>query len=117
MVLHRLEYMTIDAKMLKDIVARLQKLERAVFRSGQKSPAVKSAGAYGGATGGLRLLIDRGYFVKKRAFGEIRKALEAKGYHYSPQAVQTPLNTLSSSASGPLVAFAEKGRKMYARRK
>ncbi len=111
--------MTTDEKVLRNIMSRLEKLERAVFRSrkGTTSQADKDAKKYKGATGGIRLLADEGYFDKKRAFGDICKALESKGYHYTKQAVQTPLNNLSSSKKKILVALTEKGRKLYAKRK
>lgn len=111
--------MTADEKALRNIVSRLEKLERAVFRSGKSAVTQpeKDAKKYKGATGGIRLLADEGYFDKKRTFGDICKALESKGYHYTKQAVQTPLNNLSSPKKKLLVALTEKGRKLYAKRK
>ena len=111
--------MSMDDKVLRDIVSRLERLERAVFGSGKETANKQHADAkkYKGATGGIRLLVDEGYFDKKRSFGEICKDLESKGYHYSKQAVQTPLNNLSSPKRKQLVAFTEKGRKLYAKRK
>lgn len=111
--------MTTDEKVLKVIMSRLEKLERAVFRSGKNATTQpdKDAKKYKGATGGIRLLADEGYFDKKRTFGDICKALENKDYHYTKQAVQTPLNNLSSSKKKLLVALTEKGRKLYAKRK
>ena len=111
--------MTIDNTILKQIISRLEKLERTILLSRKKSPQAEGADdkKYSGATGGIRLLVGEGYFDKKRFFGEICKALESKGYHYSKQAVQTPLNSLSSTKKGPLVALREKGKKLYAKRK
>lgn len=111
--------MTVDDKVIKQIISRLEKLERAVFRSVSvtTSKADKDARKYKGATGGMRLLVDEGYFDKKRSFGEICKVLENNGYHYTKQAVQTPLNNLSYPKSKLLVALTEKGRKLYAKRK
>ena len=111
--------MTTDEKALRDIMSRLEKLERAVFRSGKvtTSKTGKDAKKYKGATGGIRLLADEGYFDKKHTFGDICKALENKGYHYTKQAVQTPLNNLSSPKKKLLVALTENGRKLYAKRK
>lgn len=111
--------MTVDDKVIKQIISRLEKLERAVFHSSEKATGKEHPNTkkYKGATGGIRLLVDEGYFDKKRTFGDICKALENKDYHYTKQAVQTPLNNLSSSKKRLLVALTEKGRKLYAKRK
>lgn len=111
--------MATNEKLLRDIMSRLKKLERAVFRSekGTTSRTDMDAKKYKGATGGIRLLVDEGYFDKKRAFADICKTLESKGYHYTKQAVQTPLNNLSTPKKKLLVALTEKGRKLYAKRK
>jgi hypothetical protein len=101
---------------LKDILARLGKLEKVVFDNHQKQPKSNESRNFKGATGGLRLLISKGFFNRKRTFGEIKEALASHEYHYSKQAVQSPLNSLSKSG-GPLVSFKEKGKKVYAKRK
>jgi len=109
-----------DDKGLRKIIARLEKLEHAVFGSARYTTTSKvpaDTKKYKGATGGIRLLADEGFFDKKRSFGEVCKALEGKGYHYTKQAVQTPLNNLSSSKGKLLVALTEDGRKLYAKRK
>ena len=109
-----------NEKLLKTINARLTRLERKVFGSNEKpvDSAPKDAKKkYKGATGGIRLLLDENFFDKKRYFREVCKALELKGYYYSKQAVQTPLNNLSSSKGKVLVALTEKGKKLYAKRK
>lgn len=98
-----------------DLEARIAALERAVFGSKPKLRSnVKED--FTGATGGLRLLVSNGFFNQRRRFSEIEKELNKQGYHYSKQAIQTPLNRLSRS-SGPLVALKEKGHKVYAKRK
>jgi len=111
--------MSVNEKALKKIIARIDKLESAVFGTGNraKNSARTDAKKYKGATGGIRLLADEGYFDKKRNFGDICIALESKGYHYTKQAVQTPLNNLSSTKGKLLVALTERGRKQYAKRK
>ena len=111
--------MNMDNKIVKERISRLEKLERAVFAQAKtKSTTSKlDPKKYKGATGGIRILVDNGFFDKKRSFGEICKALEGKGYHYSKQAVQTPLNNLSSTKGRLFVALTEKGRKLYAKRK
>ena len=103
-------------KTLKQLESRVAELERAVFARRQKRSSSGETGDFKGATGGLRLLATKGFFDRKRTFGEIKEALASHGYHYSKQAVQTPLNTLSKSGS-LLVSFRERGRKVYAKRK
>jgi len=105
--------MNSDASLSK-LIQRIEKLEKAVF--GKGSAKVESRTDFGGATGGLRLLLSKGFFDRKRHFHEIETELQNRGYHYSKQAVQTPLNRLSR-ADGPLVGFKQKGKKVYAKRK
>jgi hypothetical protein len=106
-------------KALKDILLRLEKLEQIVFgaqpANTQRSNKVAKE-EFKGATGGLRLLTTKGFFNQRRFFSEIETELRKQGYHYSKQAIQTPLNRLSSS-NGPLVGLKEKGKKVYAKRK
>jgi hypothetical protein len=99
----------------KDLVLRVEKLERAVFGTGNPK-AITQRQAFKGATGGLRWLVSKGFFDRKQKFGEIEAELRKHGYYYSKQAVQTPLNNLSRKG-GPLVGFKEKGKKVYAKRK
>ena len=101
---------------MEDLIARIEKLEREVFGQGKaKAKSVKGRD-FSGATGGLRLLISKGFFDRKRSFSEIEGELLKNAYHYSKQAIQTPLNRLSKTG-GALVGFKEKGRKVYAKRK
>ena len=98
-----------------DLEARIAALEHAVF--GDKSNRLATTkGSFTGATGGLRLLVSNGFFDQRRRFSEIEKELNKQGYHYSKQAVQTPLNRMSRT-SGPLVGLKEQGHKVYAKRK
>lgn len=105
-----------NEKIIADLISRVDKLERAVFanKSVKSKPADKQN--FQGATGGLRYLVAKGFFDRKRNFGEIKKGLADNNYHYSNQAVQTPLNNLSKSG-GLLVSLKEKGKKVYAKRK
>lgn len=108
--------MSKDEKTIVDLVARVEKLERAVFADNKTKPKSTGKGDFKGATGGLRLLMSNGFFDQKRRFGEIKKALASHDYHYSNQAVQTPLNNLSKTG-GILVGLKEGGKKVYAKRK
>ena len=105
-------------KTIQDLIARVETLERAIL--GQKKEQTKAKNVkdqhFSGATGGLRLLISKGFFDHKRAFSEIEAELLKHGYTYSKQAIQTPLNRLSKTG-GTLVGFKEKGKKVYAKRK
>lgn len=103
-------------KIIKQIFVRLEKIEKAVFGKDDTESKVVRHTNFKGATGGLRLLISKGFFSRKKNFGGIKKALADNDYHYSDQAIQTPLNNLSK-AGGPLVGFKEGGKKVYAKRK
>lgn len=103
------------------IIRRLKKLEQAVFSG--KFKKVKSTGVdvkeFGGTTGGVRLLISRGFFKMKKNLSEIRAELEKHGYHYSSQAIDMALRRLSK-LKGPLVVLRQgrnKRNKLYCERK
>jgi hypothetical protein len=105
----------------EDLVGRIVALERAVFGGGTKPTAKlveskKSKDDFSGATGGLRLILSKGFFDSRRKFSEIEAELKKQGYHYSKQAIQTPLNRLSTKG-GSLVGLKEQGRKVYVKRK
>lgn len=101
------------SKTLSDLLRRVVNLERAVF--GNRKTVIADRN-FTGATGGLRLLVSKGFFDRRRFFSEIEAELRKLGYHYSKQAIQTPLNRLSAPG-GPLVSLKEKGKKVYAKRK
>jgi hypothetical protein len=98
------------------IEQRLTRLEKAVFAGKEKPAKKKAAKDFGGATGGIRFLISKNAFKKKRGLAEVRTALSDEGYHYSRQAVHIALNNLASKG-GPLVSLQEGGRKVYVERK
>jgi hypothetical protein len=100
-----------------DLVSRIEALERAVFGVKPKPRArAVTEDEFKGATGGLRLLLSKGFFDRRRQFSEIETELNKRGYHYSKQAIQTPLNRMSRQG-GPLVGLREQGHKVYAKRK
>ena len=101
---------------LQSLRLRIERLEKAVFGKRELKSERAHDVSFKGATGGLRFLVSKGFFDRKRTFGEINEALTNHGYHYSKQAVQTPLNSLSKAGS-LLVSFREGGRKVYAKRK
>jgi hypothetical protein len=103
---------------LAELTTRVEKLERAVFGTGKAATNKKTPRAddHSGATGGVRLLVEEGFFDKRRSFAEIKAELEKRGYHYSRQAIQMPLTRLSR-VSGSLVSLTGKGKNAYAKRK
>jgi hypothetical protein len=105
-------------KQVQELTSRVEKLE-AALRPRAKAPAKKASGDdYKGATGGVRYLIDKGFFDKhKRKLGDVTKELGANGYHYSSQAIHDALSRLSNGASMPMVVLKEGGVKKYVRRK
>lgn len=102
------------AEQLETILKRLDKLEAAVFSSAQAVP--KKLMDFGGAAGGIKFLLKKGFFSKKRAAAEVKQELEQHGYHYAIAVVQTALNR-ASVKSGPLTSLKESGKKMYVARK
>jgi len=77
-----------------DLTARIEALERVVFGAKLKQRALPKS-EFKGAIGGLRLLLSNGFFDQRRRFSEIETELNKQGYHYSKQAIQTPLNRFS----------------------
>lgn len=107
-------------KINKQILARIKRLEQAVFA---KKKVVKNLNStiqgnksFKGAKGGCELLIDKNFFSKKRTAYQVREKLVSLDYHYSIQVVQTTLNRLSTK-TGPLLSFKESGNKYYVIRK
>jgi hypothetical protein len=109
----------VNAKIIRDITSRLDRLEKSVFGTGrgQKNAKPEEEGkGFTGAAGGIRLLIAKSFFRQARTAAAVRSELEKRGYFYRIQVVQTALNRLSQR-SGPLSAFERNGKKMYVERK
>jgi len=98
---------------LEDRVSRLESLLQPKTRV---SIVHDSSEAYEGPRGGIRLLMDKGFFNEKRPLGAVRAAFAENGYHYSRQSVHEALAFLSKP-TGPLVALKEGGVKIYVNRK
>jgi hypothetical protein len=101
---------------IQKIIARLTRLERAVFRKKAKQPPTAQKEDFAGPSGGARLLISKNFFKAKRTLRDVRKALGKNDYHYGSAQIQTALNRLSTR-TGPLAASTEGGKKVYVRRK
>jgi len=107
----------VDEALVKEIMARLERLEKVVFaKQSSSAPSVSTSKSYKGATGGIRLLMEEGFFGQKRALGEVCEAAGARGYHYSKQAFHDALTRLSTKEKA-LVTVSKNGRKLYALRR
>ena len=105
-----------NEKTLKNILVRLERLERAIFGSDKKNPSQNKPEKFEGPKGGVLLLISKGVLNKRRTAPEIKIELKKYDYDYRIQVVQTALNRLSKN-KGPLTAFLEGGKKVYVKRK
>jgi len=103
-------------KEITNILARLTKLEKAVFKTGVKTETKPKDKNFSGTKGGVLFLISKGYFNQRRLATDAKAELAKNEYHYSIQVVQTALNRLSKG-NGALVAMKEGGKKMYVKRK
>lgn len=103
-------------KAIPEILARLSRLEKAVFSDRQKQPSAAQQEQFNGPTGGVRLLVSKNFFKSKRNLGEVRNELTKDEYHYSAQAVHEALKRLSGK-DGPLVALTQGEKKLYVKRK
>jgi hypothetical protein len=106
---------------IQELEDRLARLEKKVFgskRQQAQDPANESTTDQisKGPTGGIRILISERFFESKRTLGDVRGALEQRGYQYSPQAVDIALKRLSKRDE-VLVSFKVGKRKIYAERR
>ena len=106
-----------EKEQIKNILSRLEKLEKEVFRTTKQSPKVEKKGQnFSGTKGGVLFLISKGYFNQRRSAPDVKVELSKNNYHYSIQVVQTALNRISKS-KGELVAMKDGGKKVYVKRK
>ena len=100
---------------LKNILVRIDKLEKAVFRTGKKTTPIL-VDSFTGPKGGILMLISRKFFDAKRSLEEIHEKLDKSDYRYKKIVVYTTLKRLSAQ-KGPLVVLTEQGQKVYVKRK
>ena len=111
-------------KEIKEIKNALLRIEQKLDKGPQKNNSSRQKSApedsvsddFGGATGGIRLLVSKGFFKQRRAMGEVIAALNGEGYLYSKQAFQIAVTRLSRPG-GPLTAVKQGKKKVYADRK
>lgn len=105
-----------NEKLLKNILSRLERLEKATFGHRKKNIPENKPEKFEGPKGGVLLLISKGVLNKRRTAPEIKIELKKQDYDYRIQVVQTALNRLSKN-KGPLTAFLDGGKKVYVKRK
>lgn len=96
-----------------EILKRLERIENIVF-SGDNTAYHEDG--FSGPTGGVRFLISKNYFKRKRELSSIKKTMAENDYHYNRQAIQEALQILSKN-EGPLVSLIEGHKKVYVQRK
>lgn len=79
-----------NPKKIKELEARISKLEKEVF--GTRRPSAKSKSTnYKGLMGGINLIIENGFFKKPKLVTEIQDELKKEGYYYALQSTDTTL--------------------------
>ena len=106
---------TVNAKTIKEILSRLDRIEKVLFAPGNPLSSQNKKN-FSGPSGGVRFLISRGFFKSKKLVKDVRNALRDNGYHYGGAQIQTAMNRFSKR-NGPLVASKEGGNKTYVDRK
>lgn len=103
---------------IKDILKRVEMLERVVFnkQTSGKPVAIPPAKQETGLVGGLRGLLRAGFFKSKKTIDEIHAGLAKEGYVYSRKVTGTALKRMAK-IGGPLIVLVEKGDKVYIERK
>jgi hypothetical protein len=103
---------------LKDIVKRVEALERAVLskQASGKPVVAPTAKQESGLVGGLRVLLRGGFFKSKKNFDEIYEGLTKEGYVYTRKVTRTAIERMAK-IGGPLIVLPEGGDKVYVERK
>jgi len=94
-----------------DLIISFLKSQKDILEVPKKSNA-NQKNQYKGVKGGLRLLVDQGFFNVKRVFPEIREELKTKTYNYPRTSIQPCLIGMCKS-SGPLIRTKEVKKYYY----
>lgn len=105
-----------DEKTTKNTLARLNRLEKAVFRSDKRKISAVKQEKFSGPKGGILFLVSKGFLNKRKTASEVKDELEKNDYNYRIQVVQTALNRLTKN-KGPLTTLTVSGKKAYVKRK
>ena len=105
-----------DEKTIHKLEQRIARLEKAVFGGAPKHRSTTPKQHASGPAGGVRMLVDAGFFKTKHALANVRNELEKHEYHYSTQVIDTALRRLAKK-NGPLVIVKQNGTNFYVKRK
>ncbi len=103
-------------KRMDGMEARLAKLEGRA--SGEEASADKPAKvSYTGLAGGLRLLLDNGFFNEPKTIDKITDELNREGYYNTPAGVSSTLSMTFVKSQKTLTRIKEGSKWAYVRRK
>ncbi len=97
---------------VREIQALLKDLERHLsISSTQKyrTPVRKQDSDYSGASGGIKMLVEEGYFKETRALPEVTMRLRQEGFNYPRNTISMAL--LRAVRTRTLVRLSAEGRK------
>lgn len=114
-------------ELLKDIDGRLKKIETLLTGGSamkltattekMKANTKQEAKDYSGLAGGVRFLIDRGFFSSPKTAAEVIEELGREGYHHQPAPVRKTLGVDFTNKKKLLSRILQDGVYKYAVRK
>lgn len=102
-------------KALEELDARITKLESAMTLDENKGKLSKAS--YSGLAGGLRLLIDNGFFDQPKTIDEIIAELNREGYYNTHAGVASTLSMTFVKKQKTLTRMKEGSKWAYVKRK
>lgn len=99
-------------KRLDEFDSRLKRIEDLLFK---KKQLPKSD--YKGLSGGIRLLIDNGFFESPHEYREVNEELKREGYHYPLTSISKVLSVNFSNSQKILTRIKEGNVWKYIQRK
>ena len=105
-----------DIEKLKQILNDHEK-RLSTIESSLHTPKKPSSKQYVELSGGIRFLIDNGFFMKPKTKKEVHQELRKEGYYHSPPAVDTALRRDFVSNKKTLVRIEEDSLWKYVLRK
>ena len=101
-------------KSSKTLEERVSDLEKVVFGTRRKT-VINKEKKYKGLAGGIKFIIDNGFFKKPNLVSEVLNELKRESYHYSIESVDKTLRDFHKRRV--LTRLDEKGKWKYVLRK